>query len=84
MLKGLGDRFKSLRLGGIIGSCRPNPYGIVGLFESSSVVKIRGSADAIDDTEGIRAVCCSDISVDIRILGELFLCGLGSFEVCCT
>ena len=55
MLKGLGGRFKSFKLGGTTGSCRPNPYGIVGLFEPSSMVKIRGSGDAIDETEGIRA-----------------------------
>ena len=69
MLKGLGGRFKSFKLGGTIGSCRPNPYGIVGSFELSSIVKIRGSADAIDDTEGIRAVCCSNSSVELRVLG---------------
>ena len=84
MLEGLGGKFKSFRLGGIIGSCRPNPYGIVGSFESSSIVKIRGSADAIDDTEGIRPVCWSDSSVEVRILGELFLGGLGSFDICST
>ena len=54
--KGLGGRFKSFRLGGTIGSCRPNPYGIVGSLESSSNVKIRGSGDATDNIEGIRAV----------------------------
>ena len=84
ILKGLGGRFKSFRLGGRIGSCRPNPYGMVGSLESSSIVKIRGSGDAIDDTEGICAVCCSDISVELRILGVLFLCGLSSLELCST
>ena len=84
MLKGLGGRFKSFRLGGTIGSCRPNPYGIVGSMESSSIVTIRGSGDAIDDIEGSPAVCCSDISVELRILGVLCLCGLSSFELCST
>ena len=84
MLNGLGGKLKSFWLGRMIGSCRPNPYGIVGSFELSSIVKIRGSADAIDDTEGIRAMCCSDSSVELRILGELFLCGLGSFEIYST
>ena len=55
MVRGLGGSFKSFRLGGTIGSCRPNPYGIVGSFESSSMVKIRGSGDAIEETEGINA-----------------------------
>ena len=63
MLKGLGGRFKSFRLGETIGSCRPNPYGIVGSLELSPFVKLRGSGDAIDNIEGTRAVCCSDISV---------------------
>ena len=84
MLKGLGGRFTSLRPDGIIGSCRTNPYGIVGSFELSLIVNIRGSVDAIDDTEGIRPVCCSDSSVELRILGELFLRGLGSFDICST
>ena len=56
MLKGLGRRFKLFRLVGTVGSFRPIPYGIVGSFESSFMVKIRGSGDAIDETEGIRAV----------------------------
>ena len=84
ILKGLGGRFKSFRLGGTIGSCRPNPYGMVGSLELSSIVKIRGSGDAIDDIEGIRALCCSDISVELRILGVLCLCGLSSLELCST
>ena len=84
ILIGLGGWFKSFKLGGTIGSCRSNPYGILGSFESSSMVEIWVSGDAIDDTEGIRAVCCSDISVELGRLGELFLCGLGSFEVCST
>ena len=84
ILKGLGGRFKSFKLGGTIGSCRPNPYGIVGSLELSSIVKIRGSGDAIVDIEGIRAVWCSDISVELRILGVLCLCGLSSLELCST
>ena len=81
MLNGLGGRFKSFRLGGTTGSCRPNPYGIVGSFESSSIVNMCGSGDAIDDIEGIRVACCSDVSVELRILGVLCLCGLGSLEL---
>ena len=84
ILKGLGGRFKSFRLGGIIGSCRPSPYGMVGSFELSSIVKIGGSGDAFDDIEGICAVCCSEISVELRILGVLFLCELSSLELCST
>ena len=84
ILKGLGGRFKSFKLGGTTGSCRPNPYGMVGSLESSTIVKILGSGDAIDDIEGIRAVCCSDISVELRILGVLCLCGLSSLEFCST
>ena len=47
---------KSFKLGGMIGSCRPNPYGIVGSLESSLRVTISGSRDAIEETEGIPAV----------------------------
>ena len=81
ILKGLGGKFKSFRLKGTIGSCRPNPYGSL---ESSSIVKTRASGDAIDDIEGIRAVCCSDVSVELRIVGVLCLCGLSSLELCST
>ena len=84
MLRGLGGRFKSFRLGGTIGSCRPNAYGIVISFELSLIVIICGWGDAIDDTEGIRAVCRSDNSVELNISGVLCLCGLGSVELCST
>ena len=40
ILKRLGGRFKSFRLGESIGSCRPKLYGIVGSLESSLIVKI--------------------------------------------
>ena len=84
MLNGLGGMSKSFRLGGTIGSCRPNPYGIVGSLESSSMVNICGWGDAIDETEGIRAVCCSESSVELRMFGVLCLRGLGSVELCST
>ena len=84
MLNGLGGRSRSFRLGGTIGSSRPNPYGIVGSLESSSMVNICGWGDAIDETEGIRAVCCSKSSVELRIFGVLCLRGLGSVELCST
>ena len=84
ILKKFGGRFKSIRLGGTYGSCRTNPYGIVGSLELSFIVKMCGSGDAIDDIEGIRVACCSDISDELRILGVLCLCGLGSVELCST
>ena len=43
-------------LGGTIWSCRLNPYGIVGSLELSLMVKILGSGDAIEETEGFPAV----------------------------
>ena len=80
MVKRLGGRFKSFRLGGIIGSCRPNPYGIVGSFESSSIVTICGSGDAIDDIEIIFRVSSPDISVELRTIGVLGLGMLWSLD----
>ena len=56
MLNGLSGRLRSFRLGGTIGSCRPNLYGIVGSMESSLRVNICGSGDAIEETEGIPVV----------------------------
>ena len=84
MLKGLGGRFKSFKLGGTIGSCRPNPYGIVGSLESSLIMKIWGSGDAIEELVGISVVRASDISVEFRKFGELLRCGLGSLDICST
>ena len=77
MLNGLGGRFRSFQLGGIIGSCRPNPYGIVGSLESESIVTICGSGDAIDDIEIISGVSSPDISVELRTIGVFGLGGLG-------
>ena len=74
MLNGLGGKFRSFRLGGIIGSCRLNPYGIVGSFESSSRVTISGSGDATEEIVGISLTWVPDGSVDVRIFGELFRC----------
>ena len=62
MLNGLSGRLKSFRLGGTIGSCRPNPYGIVASFELSSMVTICGSGDAMNETEGFRAVLVWEVS----------------------
>ena len=84
MLNGLDSRFRSFKLGGTIGSCCPNPYGIVGSFQSSWIVKIWCSGHAIEETEGIRAVWVCDISVEFRMFGELFRCGLDSLDICST
>ena len=73
ILKGLGGKFKSFRLGGTIGNCRPKPYGSVGSFESSLMVNICGWGDAMEDIEGIRGLCCSVNSVELSIFGVLFL-----------
>ena len=48
-LKGLGGRFRSLRLGGTTGYWLPKPYGIVGSFGSESNVTIRGSGEATEE-----------------------------------
>ena len=84
ILKGLGGRFKSFRVGGIIGSCCPNPYGIVGSFESSSIATICGSGDAIDDIEIISWVLSRDNSVELRTIDVLGLVMLWSLDDCST
>ena len=84
ILKGLGGRFKSFRLGGTIGSCRPKPYGMVGSWESSSIVTSFGSGDAIDDIEIISRVSSPDISVELRTIGVLGLGTLWSSDDCST
>ena len=84
MLKGLGGRSKSFRLGGTIGNCRPKPYGIVGSFESPSIVTICGSGDAINDIEIISRVSSPDIFVELRTIGVLGLGMLWSLDDCST
>ena len=75
-LNGLGGRLRSFKLGGTIGSCHPNPYGIVGSLESSLSAKIWGSGDAIEEIVGIFVVRASDMSAELRKSRELLRCGL--------
>ena len=84
MLNGLGGRFKSFRLGGLIGSYRPNPYGIVDLFESESIVSICGSGVAMDDIVITSWASLPDIYVELRTIGVFGLGRLGSFDDCST
>ena len=84
MLNGLGGGLRSFRLGGIIGSCCPNPYGIVGSFESELIVTICGSGDAMDDFDISYRVSLPDISVELRTIGVFGLGRLGSFDDCST
>ena len=83
MLIGLGERFRSFKLGGIIG-CRPNPYGVVGSLESESIVTICGSVDAMEDNDIISRLSLPDISVELRTIGLLGLGRLGSLDACYT
>ena len=57
---------------------------MVGSFESSWIVKNCCSEDAIEETEGILVVWVCDISVEFRMSGELFCCGLGPLDICST
>ena len=82
MLNGLGGRFKSLSLFGIIRSCRSNPYGIVGLLESESNVTICGSSDALDSIEIISQVSFPGPSVELRTIRVFDLGRLWSFDDC--
>ena len=84
MLNGLGCRFRSFRFGGITGSCRQKPYGIVGSLESESVVTICGSGDAMDDIEIISRISLPDITVELRTIGVFDLGGLWSLDDCST
>ena len=64
----LSGRFRSFRFGGIIGSCRRDPYGIVGSLESESIVTICGSSDAMNDIDINSWVSLPDISVELAYL----------------
>ena len=82
MLKGLGGKFKSFGLGGTIGSCRPNPYGIFGSIESESIVAICGSGDAMDDFNINSRVSLPDTSVELTTVGVFGLGRLGTSDDC--
>ena len=84
MLNGLGGKFRSFRLGGINGSCCPNPYGIVGSFESESIATICGPGDAMDDIDIIFRISSPDNSVELRIIGVFGLGKVGSLDNCST
>ena len=72
------------KLGGIFSSCRPIPYGIVGSFESESIVTIYGPGDAVDDIVIISRVLLPDISMERKTIGVFCLGGLHSFDDCST
>ena len=80
MLNGFGGRFKSFKLGGMIGSCRPNPHCQFNevIVENSSL----WFGDATEETVSISVALVSDSFVKFRLFGELFRCDLGSFESC--
>ena len=84
MLNGFGGRFKSFKLCGKFRSCRSNPNGIVGSFESESIYTICGSSDAMDDFDIISWVSLPDISVELRTIGVFGLGRLGSLDDCST
>ena len=60
------------------------PYGIVGSFESESIVTISGSGDAIDDIDIISRVPWPDISVELRTIGVIGLGRFASLDDCST
>ena len=82
MLNGLGGRFRSFRLGGIIVSCRPNPYAIVGSLESEWIVTVGGSEDVMGDIKIISRLSLPDNSMEWRTIGVFGLGRLCSFDDC--
>ena len=82
LLNGLGGRFRSFRLDGRIGSCRLNPYGIVGSFESESIVRNCGPGDAMNDIDIISREPLPDIFVEMSTIGVFGLGRLGSLGDC--
>ena len=84
MFDGLDGSSKSLRLGGIIGSCRPNAYGNVASSESDSIVKMLGSGEVTDDVDILSLVRFPDKSFELSTIGLLLPKGLCSTKVCST
>ena len=83
-LDGFGGRLGSFRLGGTSFLCAQNPYGKVCSLESLSKVTVSGLRDSFEEIVGIFLVWIPDSSVEFRVFGELFRCGLGSIESCST
>ena len=84
MFNGFGGRFRSFRFGGIIGSCRPNSYGIVCSLESESFVTICGSGDAMDDIDIVSQVSLLDNPWELKTIGVFGLGRLASLDDCST
>ena len=74
----------SFRLDGTIGCCAPKRYANVGSLELSSRVTISGPGDVTEEIVRISLVWVPDSSVEFRIFGELFHCGLGLLDGCYT
>ena len=78
----VAGKFKSLKLGGTIGSCLPYPKGIFGSLESEWIVMSWGSEDATVDKVMCSSTGAPVSSVELNISGVLFFCGLSSVEDC--
>ena len=74
-------RFGSFKLGGKFGSCRPNPYAIVGSFATESIVTTCSPGDPMDDIVIISRVLLPEISVEMRTIGVFRLSGLGHWTI---
>ena len=83
ILIGFRGRFRLFNLGGTIVCWAPNPYGKVGLLESSSNVIVSGSgvATVTEENVGISIVWVPDSSVELRIFGSFFVVGLACLIV---
>ena len=76
MFNGLGDRFRSLRLGDNVGSGLLQRCGTLRSFESASVVTMFGSWELAGDMVIVSLVRVPDNSVELKIFGVLYLGGL--------
>ena len=77
-LNGVGGRLRSLRLGGTIGCWLPNPYGIVGSFETEFIVLVSGSGEAKEEIKIASFAFSHDSCVESRTAGVFFRAGLPS------
>ena len=80
----VGQQVQIVQVGGIVSSCRPNPYENVGSFESESITTICGSGGAKNNYVIISCVLLPDSTVELKITGVLVLGRMSSPDNCFT
>ena len=82
IIRTVGLSFRPFRLGGIIRSCIPQPWGMIGSFESELIGTICGFGEATDEIVTIFFAGVPNSSVEFKLSGVFFLNGFSSPDDC--